>query len=154
MKDYAMRSPTRNGKYFLPCHSITSPISGSETGPAGYDAAEGQARSTGNDDELESQIPQKHTQNPRSPVTKPRAMQMMTTIWVKWFSEDRWEKPSTQRDKVFFHLLLPVFLQNHKQSRQLFSFADVFTWHPWLLTEHGHFLYYYRIFSSRKIHVL
>lgn len=80
MKDYAMISPTRSRKYFLPCLSIMSPISGSETGPAGYDAAEGQARSTGNGDELESQIPQKHTQNPRSPVTKPRAMQMMIPI--------------------------------------------------------------------------
>lgn len=75
-----MISPTRSRKYFLPCLSIMSPISGSETGPAGYDAAEGQARSTGNGDELESQIPQKHTQNPRSPVTRPRAMQMMIPI--------------------------------------------------------------------------
>lgn len=42
MNDYAMISPTRSRKYFLPCLSIMSPISGSETGPAGYDAAEGQ----------------------------------------------------------------------------------------------------------------
>lgn len=75
-----MGSPARDGKYFLPCLSIMFPISGSETWPAGCDAAEGQARSTGNGDELESQIPQKHTQNPRSPVTKPRAMQIMIPI--------------------------------------------------------------------------
>lgn len=75
-----MRRPTRDGKHFLPCPSIMCPISGSETWPAGYDAAEGQARSTENGDELESQIPQKHTQNPRTPVTKPRAMQMMTPL--------------------------------------------------------------------------
>lgn len=75
-----MRSPTRDGKHFLPCLSIMSPISGSETWPAGYDAAERQARSTENGDELESQIPQKHTQNPRTPVTKTSAMLMMTPI--------------------------------------------------------------------------
>lgn len=82
-----MKSPTRDGKYFLPCLSIMSPISGSETWPAGYDAAEGQARSTENRDV--SQIPQKQTQIPRTPATKPRAMQMMIPIGVKWFSEER-----------------------------------------------------------------
>lgn len=56
MTDYAMRGPTRDGKYFLPCLSIMFPISGSETWPAGYNAAEGQARSTGNGDETKSKI--------------------------------------------------------------------------------------------------
>ena len=63
MKVYAAKSPTRDGKNFLACLSVTSPTSGSETWPAGYDNAEGQGRSTRNSKELESQITQKHTQN-------------------------------------------------------------------------------------------
>lgn len=63
MTVYAVKSPTKNGKDFLPCLSITSPTSGSESWPTGYDDAEGQGRSTGNGEELESHITQKHTQN-------------------------------------------------------------------------------------------
>lgn len=149
MTDYAMRGPTRDGKYFLPCLSIMFPISGSETWPAGYNAAEGQARNTGNGDELESQIPQK--QNPRSLVTKPRAMKMTIPTWVKWFSEERWEMPVMQHvirfSFIFFCQSFCKILNNHTNcSALLMSLHGI--------PDHWHFLYYYRIFSSREISAL
>lgn len=60
-------------------------------------------------------------------------------------------------DKLFFHLLLQVFLQKHKQSHWLFRFADVLTWHSWPLKEHGHFWRYFVLlqdFSPRKSRLL
>lgn len=63
MKVYAEKKSYSNGKVFLPCLSIMSPTSGSETQSTGYDDAEGQGGSTGNGEELKSEITQKHTQN-------------------------------------------------------------------------------------------
>lgn len=104
-----MGSPARDGKYFLPCLSIMFPISGSETWSAGCDAAEGQARSTGNGDELESQIPQKHTKSKISSDQAQSNADHDSHMSELILQGEMGEAIHATCDKIFFHLLLPIF---------------------------------------------
>lgn len=63
-------------------------------------------------------------QNGRSLVTKPRAMQIIILIWVKQFSEERWEKSSMQ------HVISSSFTFFCKSFCKSINNCTDYSWYP------------------------
>lgn len=93
------------------CLSIMSPTSGLESQPTGYGNAENQGRSMGNSEELESQITQKHrTKRKISGDQAHSNADNYSHMGEAILWREMGEVIHATCDKLFFHLLLQVFL--------------------------------------------